>query len=479
MIPLTQEQFRDALRKGKGRALLHVREFGCGGLEEDILHACEQSIAYDTQIEGTRSGWMYEIVTDAGLVEAAKSRVLAALDRPIVEPYERFWDVAQLYCLAAAFAQDGHADARDAVYRKFDRKEFPEVSYGGFALIMADGLTGFLHAAGVVGDRIANEPDYWDGGECEYLFDEACKHLGQETVTDALATAAEKNENCRAFHDAVQKHRDDEQKYKEEREEAKRQGKCWPSRKIPGAAVVLQAIETSETIEAPGYDYPRMRLPGWGQTASEQDVQTVFEHLLTEHRPEQLQRLFQIFYMRTMPRVDDRILQLAHTGPAEVRDACLRALDRVTDKRVHQLGRELLSQNSPPPEAIGLFRNNYEPQDHVLIESALPRPGNGEQSDGDFINGIVLDLNKIADKAGPEFFNCLLWVYEHAPCAHCRESAVRRMVDLQIAPQAILRECLADSYEDTRKLAAAALAGTVLRIVSSERQSPRHTSLMS
>ena len=458
MAPLTQEQFRDALRKGKGRALLHVRDFGGGGFEEDILHACEESVAYDTQIEGLRSDWMYEIVTAAGLGEMVKPRVLAALGR--VATMERYWDFAQLYCLAAAFARDGHDDAREAVYRKFEDNESPGVWYGSVAIMIADGLAGFLYVANVLGNRVANNLDDPDGdaaADCGGLFDEACERMGVETVTNALAAAAKENANYRVFRDAVQEHEDTIRKYKEEREEAKRQGKRWPSRKIPGAAVVLQTIETSETIEAPGYDYPRMALPGWGRIASEQDVQTVFEHMLTEHRPEQLLRLLRVFYSRAMPRVDDRILQLARTGPAEVRDSCLRALDRTgKDERVRQLAYELLSQNSPLPEAIGLFRNNYEPQDHVLIESSLPRLGDDEQGDDEFINGIVIDLNKIADKAGPEFFNCLRWMYEHAPCAHCRESAVRRMVDLQIAPQDILHECLADCYEDTRKLATAA-----------------------
>jgi len=443
MIPLTQEQFRDALRKGKGRALLHVHEFGGSGLEEDVLRACEQSLVYDAQSEGTRSEWLYDIVTAAGLVEAVKPRVLAALEQPAT--MEQFWDVAQLYCLAAIFARNGHDDARDAVYRKFDRKEFIEAWLGGIPLITADGLAGFLHVADVTGDRLANEPGYWDGGDCEYLFHEACERLGEEAVTNALAEAAEKNANCRTFRDAIQKHQDDVRKYNEEQEEKKLQGRPLRERKC--VEEVLQIVESSGP-EAVGFLF-------WLRGASALEIQTVFERMLAEHRPMQLQRFLQMFRLCDMPRVDGRILQLARTGPAELRGPCFDALGRIQDERIHQLAHELLSQNPPMPEAISLFRNNYESRDHAVIELALPRQG-----DDDVLHGIVLDLVKISDTAGSEFLYCLQWVYESSPCSCCRESAVRRMVDLQIAPQAILHECLADSYEDTRKLATAALAGT-------------------
>lgn len=54
MNPLTQDQFRDSLHKGLGRAVIHVREFGAAGLADEIARACTTSLVYDPQCEGTR-----------------------------------------------------------------------------------------------------------------------------------------------------------------------------------------------------------------------------------------------------------------------------------------------------------------------------------------------------------------------------------------------------------------------------------------
>ncbi len=430
MIPLTQEQFRDALRKGKGRALLHIREFGSDGLDTDIFHACEHSLVFDAQCEGTRGDWLHDIVVAASLVEAVRPRVLAALLRP--STMAEFWDVAQLYSLAAAFAQDGNDDARAAIYQKFDRKEFSESWLGGIQLIAVDGLVGFLHVAEVVGERSENEPGFWDD---TYLFREACERLGRETVLHALAAEATKSPHIRAFLDFV---------VRIEKEEAERRaGKPQESENV---TVVLQAIEA--------LDRSRVGLMRWGRRASEHDVRTVFERMLAERRPEQLQRYLQVFRGRAMPRIDDRMIELAKSGPESIRKECIHSLGLIKDERVRQLAYELLSQSPPRPEAISLLRSNYQLQDHKLIESALP-----QQGDDDAIHGIVLDIVHISKEPVPELLDCFMWAYEHSPCSMCRESVVNRMTDLRIAPLAVLQECLMDCSEETRKLAGLALAG--------------------
>lgn len=44
---LTKNEFRDALRKGLGRVVIHVRNYGYKDMQDDILHACLHNLAYD------------------------------------------------------------------------------------------------------------------------------------------------------------------------------------------------------------------------------------------------------------------------------------------------------------------------------------------------------------------------------------------------------------------------------------------------
>ena len=72
MTPLTPIEFRDALRKGLGRAVVHLRNYGAAGLEADLLHACLNSLCHDPQSEGTRSEWLWYMLGLAGMKEVAR-----------------------------------------------------------------------------------------------------------------------------------------------------------------------------------------------------------------------------------------------------------------------------------------------------------------------------------------------------------------------------------------------------------------------
>lgn len=412
-----------------------MREHGARGLEDEVLHACLHSLVYDTQSEGTRGGWLHEIVVAAGLTEAVLPRVIEALRE---SREEHSWDTSQLYSLACAFAEDGHEDAREAVYevhdKQYDHGPVCEPWLSGLPIVEMDGVAGLLHVVNILGRCLSDKQNRW---EKVFLYDEACELLGKEVVERTLLEEAAKSEDARAFLESVQK---------EQKEWADR--KKEPPAPLESVEDVLNKIEQPQDI-AKGW--PRR----WGRRADDKDVQTIFEHMLKEDRPEYLERYLRIFSRRPMPRLDRKFLELARTGPQGAREACIDALSQITDEQVHSLAAELLGQESPFVEAISLLRSNYRPEDAKMLESAVVHA-----SGDDSIHGVVLDIVNITqDRAAPELINIFLWAYENSPCSMCRESVVNRMTGLEIAPRKLLMECLADSYGDTRKLARLALAG--------------------
>ena len=80
-LPLSPDAFEDALRKGLGRASLHVREHGAAGLESRLLDACRTNWVFDAQCEGTRGEWLWEIVTAARLRAEVRAIVIEGLSR--------------------------------------------------------------------------------------------------------------------------------------------------------------------------------------------------------------------------------------------------------------------------------------------------------------------------------------------------------------------------------------------------------------
>ena len=401
MNRLTQDQFRDTLRKGFGRAVLYLREFGPAGFEDDIVHACTSNLVFDAQWEGTRGEWLHEIVILAGMSEMVVPKIIDKLLCP--SKAEDFWDVAQLCVLASIFAQYGHEDARKALYSKFDRMEFSDSWLYGIPIMGVDGLQGFMRVAEVIADRYCKEHEYW---EDTCLISEACERFGRDIVHDTLAAHAKDNQNIEVFLDQIHKIEKDETELKNRE-----------PRSLESLETILSSIESDQ-------DKYLIRLKSWGIRASDSDLSVVFDHMLKEIRPEQLRRYMCVYGWRKMPRLLPQIIELVNTEDRKLLNATIDALSNFQVAEVRNLGLHMLQETPPRLEAIGLFAKNYKLGDNVLLEAVLPIAG-----DANILHGIGLDLlNVVRETKTPELANCMRWLYEYGPCSMCRNNAIRNLM---------------------------------------------------
>ncbi len=429
MEPLTRAEARAALRKGQGRVVLHLGEHGAAGLRDEILEACLHSLTYDPQCEGSRADWLLSLIDLTGDEDFYCERILEALPSSA-----EFWDVDQLLDLALAFARRGCTRARDALYRKFARQQFPEDWLGGQQIVALDGVAGMLHVAEVFGARRLDDPDFWVD---DSLLAEACEQCGAEAVMAALHDRAQSSAGVRAYRDGIAALR------------ATRQT-ATPSRRPTRTTDEILADIDSAAGEYPGHYIH------FGRHASVEDLERVFERLLGESRRDQLLRCLWVFRRRVPPRLDGRLFALAESSDEQLQRAALAALAQSQDGGVRELGIRLLRDqpNAIARGAIALFQRNYVPGDQEVIESALFVPGNGEAS-----HSIGFDILDFAGRQpDPELARCLEWVYEHTPCSNCRGKALEALRARERAPAGLLREAAWDCAEDTRSEARAALA---------------------
>ncbi len=188
---LTRDEFADALRKGKGRAVQHIRAHGDAGVEDLLLAACIHCQSHDPQSEGYRSDWLMGMLMMVPDPQPYYDAVLAAFPEST-----NARDAEQMAGMLVAMAEQGRSDARKALYDKFDRQEFKEDWMLSLRLIGLDGVEGLLHVARAQGRRLATDPDFWLDG---YLRQVADEQLGLETVDEALRTAAVDDPNVRRF----------------------------------------------------------------------------------------------------------------------------------------------------------------------------------------------------------------------------------------------------------------------------------------
>ncbi len=422
-LPLDRDQFRTALKKGLGRALLHVREYGDAELGEDILDACLHNHAYDPQVEGNRVKWLLSILNLTPNKEFYRRRIIESL-----EPAEAYWDMDQLFDFSLVFAEQGYEPARRELYRKFDRQQFKETWLGGAQIVALDGMAGLFHVLRVRGQSMAGNPE-----DCEddLFLRMVGETLGEEKVRAALTEQTQTNPDIRTYLDRV--------KQCEEKRDS------MPPASPPTVEDILAEIEAANR------QYPGA-LASFGRKFTDAEgINRLFAGLLAETRRDQLLHYLWFFRRRTVPRLDPHLFDLAGSKDKELQKAVINVLSNMRDPAVRSLAVNLLAEmpSSVFQDALGLLIENYQPGDHQLIEPVLP-----EIPDAGLVHGMGFDILNIAEKNPlPELARCLLWLYEHTPCSNCRAHSVENLIELNQLPNEVRQECLSDCSERIRELA--------------------------
>jgi hypothetical protein len=408
-LPLSQDELFDALYLGHGRAVQHLRAYDDAGMEDELRDAFIFDYRYDPDLEASRTPWLRQMlafVREPTLYRDTVCSELRGLDSPLS------WHADQLCELAKQFAADGDVDARDALEGAVDR-----LGVGWEELIELGGAAALPRVYALWGRF-----EWWSWT----LMDKAFEVVGREAAMAILAVEAQHSEPAAQLLREVQA------------PDEPRQGSSWP----PTLAEILVNIEAGNSN----------RCIGFGMSASEEDRKELYQRLLREERPDQIQCLLKIFRNRRTPELHDRLFELASSSDDHIRKDARRALGQWQDERVHAFAQTLL--NAQPARGMEasvmeLFIRNFEDGDAACIEAGLPRTLDDEHA----VFGIASDIVEIAESnETPALTGCLLWVYEYSPAACIRSWAVRELMRRGILPEFLRQECSDDSYAGTRAL---------------------------
>jgi hypothetical protein len=142
---------------------------------EVILDACVHCRVSDFLFEGTRAGYMRDVIAELPDRVGYEQAVIESLAEPCGSI-----DQMQRYCFAAALAKDGNAQALAAMYQNF-RPDSEEATNLARQIVHADGLKGFQT---IVRSLFDARPD-----EALFFCEEASDILGAEVVDTALRDA--------------------------------------------------------------------------------------------------------------------------------------------------------------------------------------------------------------------------------------------------------------------------------------------------
>lgn len=438
---LTKEQFANAISKGLGRAMMHVKRYGLEDIADTLLDACIHNKIYDAQCEARRTDWLYAMFNNSPQYNDFRDAILSALKK------ESGWrEISQLCDLAKEMALDGDEYARAAI-KDFALKSAAvqeETDYFGIdEYIKIDGADVVLELARIYGQRLIENSEEEVLGRLSYE-DEECKAFKQLLQEHSYTDSRIKiyfdylvdNDGIDPF--VVPSETDREM----ESENRKRE--------------FLSQYNVERIIDCVKIEDNKNRYicRTFGRYAEQEDLKVIFAELLKAKEDAVRKRLLWIFSTIPLPAIHECFFEWADSNDEELRAAILSAFGNSKDDRVHEFARQRVREGKilgwGNSFVLDIFEKNFANDDAKLISDAILASKPTE----DDIHRFGLSITSIAaENKTRELKELLMWVYENTPCSNCRESAVKRLNEIGALNQKMIDECIWDGSEDIREFA--------------------------
>ena len=426
---MTKKEFKEAMLRGLGRCVIAVRKEP-EKYRDIVLWACKRNFAYDAQSEGTRSWYTYTMANaypDKEIFIAATAEALKKY-RP-----NNGWDLLHLSEILMFFAMDGYESAWQALEEKYQEiltamfalkrrpnRVFSELSdLEQLGLVLAVDRKSFLRIARDFG-RLYREKKYMRDGDFAWFFS---SKGGQ--FRKAMESAVRKDENIACF-------------FQRESADIAAREELWEQRKknFPD-------------------DWKGVRLSRW--LANKADQETVGQYVLAyreQVQPEMRAEALMAFSCCPYPDDPYSIIEDIQSNCEELQNAAWRALENIRHPAVREFALKNVDRGIRTPENFALLATNYMPEDGKLMEELLREMIS--QKDWDGVHAAGMDIYRaFHDGSGiPHPKHLLPLLYENNPCSFCRESALVYMSKHRMLTRELLEECLYDSNDDIRRMAA-------------------------
>lgn len=434
LMPLSPAAFRLALKKGQGRALQQINQFGITGLEQQLAEACTTCVAYDPQCEGMREAWLFTLLEHARLQDVVLRAIVEAEQQ--ISTNESSWDMEQRSAILRKMAVSGSSEARQVLYATLAAHSDDSYLRSATDIITLDGIDGLLKVARLAGQQLRADPEFWVD---DYYI--RCCDEPVEAVKAILQNEAAKDEDVASYLAGVS-----------------RTVTTQISSSTPSPWHDYSAQQILDHLKVKPAD-PCHWLRRWGRDAKEVERDQIFTALLLSNDAEQITRLFKCFALISIPRFDDRLLKWAVHPNEQLQWVALQALKLLRHPKLRIAAKSFI-ENDKLAYGITLLVNNFQHGDFEIIAGRLAEVTDEDETHR--IVGLVIDMYE--SNPDPEAVDCLLFVYESSPCSLCRAKAFKALVDCRAAPDRIVAEATFDVASDTRALA----SETSLSITASE-----------
>lgn len=417
-----RQRFKSAIKRGTGETHLIMMANPKMDFSSAITKAALINYAYDSQSEGSRSDYVFELIELSNQKERIKKKILDKL----LNEKEDTWALDQLFDIAALFAKQGDKEAKKAIYKRFYKKRIEGSEWiGQDAILDIDGLDGLKYIAETKGKIIAKDFEEWEDSFMVDFFQEDNPEI---KVYEELEKAAANNNYIRLYLETIRKN-----KFKR----AKRK------KPVYNYQTVKDRIGKNVIVPLP---------PVYAKDLSDSDIEKLADDFLKSKT-----RTKQEKYLRVFDRVkypfDYKDLLTQAKRPYSSKDRlveyAVNSLRYFTNQEIRDFALEKLNGNVSRPDIYtNLLIGNYQNGDSVLLTKIVNKARTDYQiHDLVFSYVDIYQANKTSDCKEP-----LLALYNKLTCGLHREDIVRIMIENKVLPNQIREEIKYDSLDSTREL---------------------------
>jgi hypothetical protein len=417
-----KQRFKSAIKRGTGEAHLIMMENPNTDFSSDIIKAALTNYAYDSQSEGSRADYIFELIELSNQKERIKRKILDKLQNE----REDSWTLDQLFDLAALFAKQGDKEAHKAIYKRFYKKRIPASEWvGQDAILELDGLEGLKYIAETKGKIIDNNSEEW---EDSFMIDFFQEENPQIKVYEELEKAATSNNYIKVYLEAIKKN-------KFERLEREKP--------VYDYKMVTERIENNVIVPLP---------PAYIKDLSNSDIKRLAEDFLKSKTRVKQEKYLRVFDKVKYPFDFKDLLSHAkrpYSSNDRLVEYAVNSLRFFTNNEIRNFALEILNSNAPRPDIYtNLLIANYKVGDGRLLSKIVNKAKTEHQvHDLAFSYVDIFQANKTTDCEQP-----LLALYNKLTCSLHREDIVRIMIENNVLPDSIRKEIKYDSLLSTREL---------------------------
>lgn len=445
---MTKSGFKYAMQRGLGSCMLVLESVGDIEQYRDIiLWGCLRNLSYDTQCEGTRACYLHELAAHYDNETYFVEPIAAALKKMRSTDGWGKWQFSHYCEILLCFAQAGNAEARAALYEKYDvlyhkllRTHCGSRASWGLAwdfeslcivLTSLDGIGQYLSMASDIGVLLKKScftvSSFW----C--FIDNAKSEFGEKCICKNLLKAAQDSETLSYFCDQIT-----------EQERVNHERKPVPVQMVDTADELLTKAVNGELSIAKRVRFRR--------AASDEEKKKLAEHILSCNKPSVKAVLLSTFFGINFPGPCEAIIADVHSENLQLREVALETLKTCRGEAVRLLALKLLPEKANTASAICMLITNYCKNDKEALFKALYRlPVTYSNVSGwhEIMRHILWAFEQEACQAYPR--ELLDYIYQNSLCSGCREKAVKYLVQHKWLTSEMMSECRYDSNENIRK----------------------------